>query len=233
MNLAVISGASSGIGLATAHLFHQKGFRVINISRRNTAEDYILDLCCDLADPQAIAQIAPQLQKEMQRANTTCLVHNACLMLNDSLSSCDSDALRRVFEVNLIAPTTLNKLALPGMKSGSSILYLGSTLSEKAVANTFNYVVSKHAIAGMMRASCQDLVGTGIHTACICPGFTNTEMLRTHLDNDEDIIRQIAQLNSFKRLIKPEEIAELIVWAAMNPVITGSLLHAHLGQIEK
>ena len=44
--------------------------------------------------------------------------------------------------------------------------------------HSFSYVVSKHALVGMMRATCQDLAGREIHTACICPGFTDTEMFR-------------------------------------------------------
>jgi NAD(P)-dependent dehydrogenase (short-subunit alcohol dehydrogenase family) len=109
---------------------------------------------------------------------------------------------------------------------------VGSTLSEKAVPNSFSYVLSKHAQLGMMRATCQDLMGRDIHTALVCPGFTDTEMLRTHLGDDPAVERMIAGMNSFNRLIKPAEIAELIRWAHHNPVINGSVLHANLGQKE-
>jgi NAD(P)-dependent dehydrogenase (short-subunit alcohol dehydrogenase family) len=93
-------------------------------------------------------------------------------------------------------------------------------------------VVSKHAQLGMMRATCQDLMGSGIHTALICPGFTDTEMLRTHLGDDPEVEQAIAGMNSFNRLIEPDEIAELIRWAHHNPVINGAVLHANLGQKE-
>lgn len=118
------------------------------------------------------------------------------------------------------------------MKSGSSLLYIGSTLSEKAVSNAFSYVTSKHASVGMMRASCQDLAGNGIHTACICPGFTDTDMLRQHVGNQQDVLDAIASMNAFGRLIDDSEIAEYIFWSHNNPVINGSVLHAHLGQLE-
>ena len=114
----------------------------------------------------------------------------------------------------------------------SSLIYVGSTLSEKAVSGSFSYVVSKHAQLGMMRASCQDLMGSGIHTALVCPGFTDTEMLRTHLGTDPGVERMIAGMNSYNRLIDPGEIAELIRWAHHNPVINGAVLHANLGQKE-
>ena len=118
------------------------------------------------------------------------------------------------------------------MAPASSLLYIGSTLAEKAVAGSFSYVVSKHAQLGMMRASCQDLMGRGIHTAMICPGFTDTEMLRTHLGNDPQVTAAIAGMNSFNRLVAPTEIAELVRWSHHNPVINGSVLHANLGQKE-
>jgi 3-oxoacyl-[acyl-carrier protein] reductase len=78
------------------------------------------------------------------------------------------------------------------MGPGSSVLYVGSTLSEKAVPGSFSYVVSKHAQLGMMRATCQDLMGTGIHTAMVCPGFTDTEMLRNHLGTTNSCSRRWA-----------------------------------------
>ena len=118
------------------------------------------------------------------------------------------------------------------MQVGSSIIYIGSTLSEKAVKNTASYAISKHASIGMMRSTCQDLADMQIHTACICPGFTNTEMLRRHLNNDENIIKQISSKNCFNRLIQPSEIADLILFCADNPVVNGSVLHANMGQIE-
>ena len=112
------------------------------------------------------------------------------------------------------------------------MIYVGSTLSEKAVSGAFSYVVSKHAQLGLMRATCQDLMGKGIHTALVCPGFTDTEMLRTHLGNDEDTLRAIGGGNSFGRLVAADEIAELIVWAHAHPVINGTVVHANLGQRE-
>ena len=133
-------------------------------------------------------------------------------------------------EINLIASNTLNKNLIPLMKTGSSILYIGSTLSEKAVPNSFSYVTSKHAVIGMMRATCQDLISTGIHTSCICPGFTDTEMLREHVP--DEFMDSIKEMSSYGRLVDPGEIANTILWASQNPVINGSVLHANLGQIE-
>ena len=95
---------------------------------------------------------------------------------------------------------------------------------------TFGYVVAKHAVAGMMRATCQDLAGTGIHTACICPGFTDTAMLRDRFDASG--LSAAAARSPLGRIAEPAEIAETLLFAAQNPVINGALMHANLGQIE-
>jgi NAD(P)-dependent dehydrogenase (short-subunit alcohol dehydrogenase family) len=83
-----------------------------------------------------------------------------------------------------------------------------------------------------MRATCQDLMGTGIHTAMVCPGFTDTEMLRTHLGDNKEVITSIGAMNSFSRLVQPEEIASGIVFCHDNPAINGSVFHLNLGQKE-
>ena len=120
---------------------------------------------------------------------------------------------------------------IPQMQASSSILYVGSTLGEKAVPNSFSYATSKHAVIGMMRATCQDLAGTGVHTACINPGFTNTEMLREHVP--ADVMPQIAAMSAFERLIEPAEIANALLFAAQNSVLNGAAINANLGQIER
>ena len=232
MKTAIITGASVGIGAAAAARFQAGGFRVFNLSRRRCPVEGVTSIGTDLSDEQAIAAAVRELIPTVEESSEVALVHNACQMLKDSATDCPDDNLRSALQTNVVAANSINRVLLPLMSAGSSVLYVGSTLSEKAVANSFSYVISKHAVAGMMKATCQDLMGTGIHTACICPGFTDTEMLRTHLGNDQALMDSIASLNAFNRLIDPDEIASLIEWAHCNPVINGSMLHAHLGQRE-
>jgi NAD(P)-dependent dehydrogenase (short-subunit alcohol dehydrogenase family) len=232
MATTIITGASVGIGAATAALFHADGDRVINLSRRACPVEGVESFSCDLSNEAAIAATIEPLLSSLPPASEICLVHNACQMRKDSASECSSEDLAAVLQTNVVSANSLNQALLPLMGAGSSVLYVGSTLSEKAVAGSYSYVVSKHAAVGMMRATCQDLIGSGIHTACICPGFTDTEMLRSHMGNDQAVIDSIASLNGFNRLIEPQEIASLLHWAHHNPVINGAVLHANLGQKE-
>ena len=232
MKAAIITGASVGIGRATAQAFLAEGYRVFNLSRRECPTAGVTNMPCDLTSGAAINDACARLVEAIEDCTTVTLVHNASQMRKDSADNCASDSLRQVLETNVVAINSLNQHLLPLLPRSSSVLYVGSTLSEKAVPGSFSYVVSKHAQLGMMRATCQDLMGSGIHTALICPGFTDTEMLRTHLGNNPEVEQAIAGMNSFNRLIEPGEIAELIRWAHHNPVINGAVLHANLGQKE-
>ncbi len=230
MKTAIITGASKGIGLATAILFCNEGYRVINISRSPAADKRIDNLAIDLNRDDACEQLSVSL-KDLDDGPIV-LIHNAATLVNDSVLSAKTSDFRRTININVVGPHLVNQAVLPRMQQGSAIIYLGSTLSEKAVANSFSYVTSKHAVVGMMRATCQDLIGTGIHTCCICPGFTDTEMLRTHIGHNQETLDSLAGMTTFNRLIEPEEIATTILFAAENQVINGAVIHANLGQIE-
>ena len=231
MPCLVITGASSGIGLATARVFIESGYAVINLSRSACDVDGVTNIACDLADPNFLPGIETTLLAGIAEAETLCLVHNAARLAHDCVAEVSPEELRSVYEINLIAPAVLNRILLPSMSPGSSILYVGSTLGEKAVPGSFSYVTSKHAAIGMMRATCQDLAGSGVHTACINPGFTDTEMLRDHIP--ADVMPEIAQMSAYGRLIEPSEIARTLLFAAQTPVINGSVMNANLGQIER
>ena len=231
MKTLLITGASAGIGLATAQRFAAADYAVTNISRRPCPLDRVNHLTGDLSAPDFLDALQGRLAEALAGTDEVSLIHNASRLLNDSAADTPSDQLRAVMEINLVAPNALNRFVIPRLPPGSSILYVGSTLAEKAVPNSFSYVVTKHALVGMMRATCQDLAGRGIHTACICPGFTDTEMLRAHVP--AEAMDAVRGLSAHGRLIEPSEIADTLHWAAENPVINGAVLHANLGQVER
>ena len=228
----VITGGSKGIGRKALEVFRDLDYRPFNISRTSARLDQVTDLCCDLADPDAINALATPLQNHLAGMEKVVLVHNAGLLRKDRVDDVPPDEFRRVMQVNVLAPAALNQLVLPHMQPGSAILYISSTLGHKAVAGSCSYVTSKHALIGLMRSTCQDLAGRGIHTTAICPGFTDTEMLRDHVGHDGAVLQSIASMQTFGRLIQPEEQARTILFCAENPVLNGAVLDSHLGQIE-
>jgi 3-oxoacyl-[acyl-carrier protein] reductase len=229
----VITGASKGIGRSTASIFLQSGYKVINLSRSNPNLDNIIHISADFSESDWPSKIKEELESHLDSSKSISLIHSAGLLLKDSIEDVSSENFMRVLQVNIISATQLNQILLPFMADGSSIIYIGSTLSEKGVANSCSYVTSKHAVVGLMRSTTQDLVGKGIHTTCICPGFTDTEMLKNHVGGSKEILREISKGIAFNRLVNPEEIAKTLFFAAENPVLNGSIIHANLGQIEK
>mgnify|MGYP000669286896 CR=1 FL=1 len=229
----VITGGSKGIGRAAVATFIAQGYKVVNLSRTAPLLDGVVHIPVDMCDMQWPQQVEQALQREVVNADSICVIHNAAVLKKDTVADTAAASLQQVLQLNVIAALQLNQLLLPSMKAGSSIIYVGSTLSEKAVAGTCSYVTSKHAVVGLMRATCQDLAGSGIHTACVCPGFTDTEMLREHVGEDQGILTAIASGVTQGRLIQPQEIADTLWFASQQPVINGAVLHANLGQIER
>lgn len=228
---AIITGTSSGIGRAAARAFRAAGWWVVGVSRRGSGDDVDEDVRLDLgaADVDVAARACFD---GVVKPGVIALVHNAAVLEKDHALELDAASFARVLQLNVVVPAVLNRILAPHMRPGSSILYVGSTLSERAVQNTASYVTSKHALVGLMRATCQDAAPRGIHTACICPGFVDTEMLRAHV-NDADVLAALADRSGHGRLIQADEIARLLVSCAEQPVVDGAVIHANLGQVER
>ena len=229
----IITGASSGIGYATAKLFQEDGYQVINLSRSKINLKNATHLTADLSKKDWSNEVSKKLSLILTDSSEISLIHNASMMQSDNVENIDINNLRDIYEVNLVAPAILNKIIIPYMKNGSSILYVGSTLSEKAVPQMSSYVTSKHGMIGLMRSTCQDLFGRYIHTACICPGATETEMLQEYVQGNQEALDMMAQTLSENRLISSEEIAKTLFFCAKNSVINGSVIHANLGIISQ
>ncbi|XXF76968.1 SDR family NAD(P)-dependent oxidoreductase [Myxococcaceae bacterium GXIMD 01537] len=229
----IITGASQGIGFSTARHFAQRGARVVNLSRSRCDLPGVQQLSADLSSPGFLQGVEAPLLAALSGCERVVLVHNAFHLEPNTVDGGSPEVLRRTLEVGLLAPDVLNRLLIPRMPRGSSVIYVGSTLSEKAIPGFFSYVLTKHALVGMMRATCQDLLDRGIHTACVCPGFTDTEMLRARSGGKDEVLDSMRSMTGEGRLITPSEIAEVIAFAADHPVVNGSVLHANLGQRER
>jgi NAD(P)-dependent dehydrogenase (short-subunit alcohol dehydrogenase family) len=226
----VLTGGSRGIGEATIKLFTEAGWQAVNLSRTPCKIPGVKNFTVDLSEPELVEKMEKQLKDAVPNATTICLVHNAGCQAKDTVEDVSLAEIRRTFNVNVVSSSLLNKMFIPLMKPGSSVLYLGSMLADRGVPGNASYIMSKHAVLGLMRATCQDLVGRKITTCCICPGLVDTKLLKDSMS--DELVQHL--LNTYvigQRLIDPSEIAQVIFDCAHSAVINGAIVPANLGLV--
>ena len=139
--IAILTGASSGIGAAAAEQFVEHGYTVINVSRRDCPVPGVETLATDLADEQSASQTCATLASRVADAGgaPVCLVHNASLMLKDRCDTTEDADLSLVLAVNVVGINALNRSLLPLMPARSSVLAqrnasIGESLSFEAAS---------------------------------------------------------------------------------------------------
>jgi short-subunit dehydrogenase len=173
---ALVTGASSGIGRATAAALVGVGYRVIGTSRnpdainpadRVTGVDY---RALDLTDPQAVEDFAPVL------ADVDVLVNNAGESQVGPIEDLPTAAIEEVFRVNVFAPVRLIQLVLPGMRARGHgrVVVVGSMLASFPLAYRSSYVATKAAIKGFADAARLEVSPFGVGITTVEPGSINT-----------------------------------------------------------
>ena len=207
MKIAVVTGASSGIGREFVYAVDKKySFDEIwVIARRaerleelkgkcrNTIRPVALDLAAD-ADLKAYAEL---LEKE--KPEIALLVNAAGCGVFGPFEEKDLDALLHGARLNALSLTAMCHLSLPCMKSGSAIINMGSNSSWQPVPYQAVYGASKSYVLSLSRAIGRELRPRGVHVMCVCPGWIKTEF-QQHAKHDE-YIRYV------DRWYGPEEVA--------------------------
>ena len=213
----LVTGASSGIGRATALLCAGMGARVV-VTGRNAErlEETFLALegeshqmcAMDLSDDLSVAKALDQMP------NLDGIAHCAGIADMNPFQFVERQELDRVFEANFFSPIMLvNKLLkTKKLQKGSSVVFVASVDGPKVVhAGNSVYSASKNALVGMARNMAVDLVGKTIRVNCVLPGTTDTPMIRT--DNvTEEMLQETAKSLPMKRFAQPEEIANAIAF---------------------
>ena len=173
---ALVTGASSGIGLATARLLVERGYRVLGTSRnpdaipagsRAAGVDY---LTLDLADRDSVRACAEQA------GAVDVLVNNAGESQCGPLEELPADAITHLFQLNVFGPVQLTQLLVPGMRERGSgrVVMVGSMLASFPLAFRSSYVSSKAAIKGFADAARVELSPYGVGVTTVEPGSINT-----------------------------------------------------------
>ncbi|WP_017556944.1 SDR family oxidoreductase [Nocardiopsis baichengensis] len=171
---ALVTGASSGIGRAVAHLLLSRGYRVFGTSR---GPDAVTDpvpgveyLALDLSDDDSIAACAKAA------GEVDVLVNNAGESQSGPIEELPRDALERLFQVNVIGAVRLTQLVLPGMRARrrGRVVMVGSMLASFPLAFRSSYVASKAALKGFANAARREVSPYGVGVTTVEPGSINT-----------------------------------------------------------
>ena len=169
---ALVTGASSGIGKATAAALAARGYQVIGTSRRPSdhAADGVEFVELDLASPESVEALAPVL------AGVDVLVNNAGESHSGPFEELPADDLHRLFQVNVLGPVRLTQLVLPGMRERGygRVVMVGSMLASFPLSYRSSYVASKAALRGFASGARHEYSPFGVWLTTVEPGSINT-----------------------------------------------------------
>lgn len=235
--IALVTGASRGIGQAIAKRLANEGYLVIGTatSEKGAAavNDYLQELggagrVLNVQDAEQINQLFDSIEKEF--GNVQVLVNNAGITQDGLLMRMDDNAWERVLDVNLTSVFRTSKRAVKGMMKARQgrIINITSVVAAMGNAGQTNYTASKAGIEGFTRSLAREIGSRQITVNCVAPGFIDTDMTK---DLDEALIQSMLNAVPLARLGKPEDIAAAVNFLASEEAgyITGTVLDVNGG----
>jgi short-subunit dehydrogenase len=189
----VVTGASSGIGEATAYRFARAGARLGLLARREDRLHQVAEKVRSLGGEARVVPVdladgekARAAVREVETAHDgiDVLVNNAGFGIYAPLERVPREDLERVFAVNVFGALACTQAALPGMRRRGMglVVMVSSIVGKRALPMTGAYGATKYALQGLSDALRVELRGTGVHVSVVCPGFTKTEFSDKVLD---------------------------------------------------
>ena len=239
--VAVITGASKGIGAAVAKALAAEGASVIvNYASSKAGADSVVESI--LADGGKAIAVAGDVSKaaeagEIIKAAIThfgrldILVNNAGVYEFSPLAAITEDRYRRMFDINVLGLILMTQAAAEHLREGSSVINIGSNITSMKPPSSALYAASKGAVDTITGVLAKELGPKKIRVNSINPGPTATEGTENFMSSDSDMGRVMIAQTPLGRLGRPEDVASVAVFLASDDSgwITGDILQASGG----
>jgi NADP-dependent 3-hydroxy acid dehydrogenase YdfG len=215
---AVVTGASSGIGAATARALAQAGFRVYVGARRLDRLREVAEPIgatarpLDVTDLESIRAFAGQLPSRIHL-----LVNNAGGALGvDRIETAHDEDWQRMWETNVLGVLRVTRALLPALRASGDghIVNLGSIAGFETYVGGAGYTGSKHALRALTRTLRLELLGEPVRVTEVSPGLVETEFSLVRFAGDAERAKSVY---SGLDPLTPEDIADCVVWAVTRP----------------
>ncbi len=236
----IVTGASSGIGAATARALGAAGACVVLAGRdegrlqeqRGLVEQAggrAVTAIADLEDVDAAAGLVDTALEVFGSLHG--IVHTASLFDPRPLADTSVESFELQWRTNVLAPWAITRRAAPLLQPGSSIVFIGSTTGTVGFPGCAAYTATKGAVQSMTRALAVELAPKGIRVNVVVPGYVRTPMLQPHLDANEGYEDWIVANTPVARIGGPEELAPSIVFmlSGLSAYLDGATLIADGG----
>jgi NAD(P)-dependent dehydrogenase (short-subunit alcohol dehydrogenase family) len=238
--VAIVTGASRGLGLAAAQRLHELGACVaVNVRDKARAEKAAKSIGKNaLAVPGDVtADGVPEriVESTLDRfGRIDILVNNAALARSTRFEQLSVDEWRAALETNMTAPFRLIQAVLPAMKAQNYGRIVNISSSAGRMVSTLggaHYTASKTGLLGLTRAAAKELGKFGITVNAICPGMIDTELTREHAD--DALLEKLAAGYPVPRIGTAREVADLVCFAASESAgyITGASFDINGGDL--
>ena len=242
---ALVTGGGTGIGAAVARVLKDKGAAVTitgrNRERLEAAADELGVACqvSDVTDREAVRSAFRAAVKRDGRIDI--LVNNAGNAESMPFRKMDDSLWDRMLAVNLTGTYNCTKAVIDGMLEAGSgrIINVASIAALKGAAYVAAYCAAKHGVVGLTRALAAEYAKKDITVNAVCPGYTDTAMVRSAIDNiarttgrsKDEALAELVRTNPQGRLISPEEVADAVIWLCRQPSMTGQAIVVAGGEV--
>jgi NAD(P)-dependent dehydrogenase (short-subunit alcohol dehydrogenase family) len=250
--IVLVTGAGRGIGRAIALAFASQGSRVAIVGRTRTTLDAVADeinrrgaeafsRACDITEKSAVEKLRQEIADRFGAVQV--LVNNAGIAPAAGFLEMPDRLWEEVLRVNLSGTYNCCKVFLADMVAAKwgRIINIGSTVAKVVYPYISAYATSKHAVLGLTRALAVEMAKFGVTVNAVCPGYADTDLTQRNAlllaqkrgTTLEDGLQIFASTSPQKRLIQPEEVADLTVMLASASAkgITGQAINVDGGAV--